>query len=120
MVATENGLIYIALLGDPLRNLMTVRHFFGDNFKVHDEKVLIQVGQIFNAHLKLWEGVYQTYHEINGRLFEWKLLSIYWTGTVYKLDIDRELWCAKEPILEHAYFPDENSRVLFEKYFGIR
>ena len=121
MVAAENGLVYIALPGDPLRNFATVHHFFGEDFRVHGEDiVLVQVGQIFDAHLKLCEGMYQTYHDVGGKLVQWELLSVSWSGSVYKLVISTELWCAKNPNTEHAYFPNENARILFEEYFGIR
>jgi hypothetical protein len=121
MVAVEDGLVYIALPGDPLRNFATVRHFFGEDFRVLDENiVLVQVGQIFDAHLKLHDGRYQTYHDVGGELVQWELLSVSWSGFVYELSISPELWCAKNPNTEHAYFPNECARILFERYFGIR
>jgi hypothetical protein len=120
MVATENGLVYIAIPGDPLSNLATVRHFFGEDFRVHGEEVLVRAGQIFSARLKLREGVYQTYHEADGKLIPWELLSVSVSVAIYTLVISKELWCAVKSGSEHAYFPDENSRILFENYFGIR
>ena len=125
MVALKDDLVYVALPGDPLKNLATARHFFGDNFKVYGEKdVLVFLGLVLDAHLKLQEGLYQTYHAVNGKLIPWELLSISkpeWNGHVaYKFIISKELWCVKNLNFECAYFPDENSRILFEKYFGIR
>ena len=122
MVAIENDLIYIVLPGDPLGNFATALHFFGDDFKVHDDKVLVQVGQIFDVHLKLHEGVYQTYRyfESKCKFIQWESLAVSRSGSVYILKTSEELWCTKDPSMEHAYFPDENSKIFFEKYYGIR
>lgn len=120
MEGIETGQIYIAIPGDPLSNLATARHFFGDDFRVKGQEVLVSVGKIFKVHLRLRRGIYQTYFEIQREVNQWKPLTISWTGVAWKLWISDELWCIKKPNLDHAYFPDENSRILFEKYFGIR
>ncbi len=124
MVALKDDLVYVAIPGDPLKNLATARHFFGDNFKVHGkDDVLVFLGLVLDAHLKLQEGVYQTYHAVTGKLIPWELLSVSRSernGHVsYKFIISKELQCVKN-LNSGAYFFDENSKILFEKYFGIR
>ena len=121
MATSEDSLIYISIPGDPLKIYRTTRHFFGDYFQVCGEEVLVLIGKIFDAHLRLREGTYQTYMKIYGNPpSPWKPITISRSGDTYKLVVSTELWCSKKPGPEHTYFPNENARILFEKYFGIR
>lgn len=121
MGTSEDSLIYISIPGDPLKIYQTARHFFGDYFQVYEEEVLVSIGKIFDVRLRLHEGTYQTYTKIYGDPpSPWKPIIISRSGNAYKLVISTELWCSKKPGPEHTYFPNENARILFEKYFGIR
>ena len=121
MVAPENDMIYINILGDPLKIYQTARHFFGECFEVYGEEVLVPIGKVFDAHLRLREGTYQTFTKTYGESpSPWKPITISRSGNTYKLVVSTELWCSKKPGPEHTYFPNENARILFEKYFGIR
>ena len=120
MVATENGLMYIVVPGDPLRNFRIARHFFGDDFKVFEENVLVQVGRLFDAHIRLQNGEYQTYLVTNDKFVLWVPLQVLHHYDLYRLSTSKEVWCNKKLGENHIYCPDETSRILFEKYFGIR
>ena len=121
MGTSENSLIYISIPGDPLKIYQTARHFFGDYFQVCGEEVLVSIGKIFDVRLRLCEGTYQTYTKTYGESpSPWKPITISRSGDTYKLVVSAELWCSKKPGPEHTYFPNENARILFEKYFGIR
>lgn len=120
MVASENGLMYVVIPGDPLKNFMTALHFFGDDFKVCEEGVLVRIGRLFDAHLILQDGEYQTYLVNKNVYIPWSPLQVSRYPNQYRFLVSKEVWCTKKPGPEHAYFPDENSRILFEKYFGIR
>ena len=120
MVAAENGMMYIVVPGDPLRNFRVVRHFFGDDFKVLEESVLVRVGCLFDAHIRLQNKEYQTYLVTNDKFIPWVPLQVLHQYDSYRLSTSKEIWCRKKLRANYIYYPDENSRILFEKYFGIR